>query len=322
MDITYDQSTIEAFREAIYAYARANPTAVDLADIQSRIRAPGAAPVPEEEDGPQKSTTKIADWTLKRLLHAAAVPGDVQSAMDMFREVFAFRREYRLGSMDLGSVCPAEFFRIGSVVTVGQDAAGRRVLYIRLKYYQSGVPQLDTVIKHFLVWSLEQQDLDFERGLHRGLMLVVDFTDFSYWNLNLDMMNFLISLGLTFHPLGRRTLFYELNWAFKYLFKMVQGIVYAKLGVTTNEKLFFMATAADVTEYVPADQLPDFINNGPLAVDREPPKGALPFREMVARSPIFKEKLEESSVVKIDEYLKALLPKKVLEEEEEEVEEN
>lgn len=166
-----NQDLIEQLRVLVYRYAREHADDFDLVDIQKRIAPPG---VPTEN-----ANVKHRDSMIRRLLKSAKRPDNLDSALEKFVDVFKFRKEFKVNQMNVGNCCPAEFYRIRPLVVGGTDLEGNRVFIIRIRYYQT-LRQFDTIIKHFLVYQMEQQDNQLEQGEHKGLTVIVDCQEFNY----------------------------------------------------------------------------------------------------------------------------------------------
>lgn len=171
MDGEYEQHLIEQFRVLVYRYACEHADDFDLVDIGKRIAPPG---VPTEN-----GNVKHRDLMLKRLLKSAKRPDNLDSALEKFVDVFKFRKEFNVNLMKVSNCCPAEFYRIRPLVVGGTDLEGNHLFIIRIRYYQT-LRQFDTIIKHFLVYQMEQQDNQLEQGEHKGMTMIVDCQEFNY----------------------------------------------------------------------------------------------------------------------------------------------
>ena len=174
MSLEFDQVLIEKLRVLVYDYSRKHLNEIDWSDVTSHIARSASASTAQK--------VKIRDLWLKRLLKWAKKPGDLESALEKFVEIFQFRKQYQVKNMNVANVCPAEFYRIQPLFIGGRDLNGNRLFIIRIRYYQT-LTQFDAIIKHFLVYHMEQQDKLFEQGQHSGLTLVIDCQEFNYRHL-------------------------------------------------------------------------------------------------------------------------------------------
>ena len=87
---------------------------------------------------------------LRRILRSAKQTGNPISALDKFKEIFHYRKQYKAGQMTMQNSCSIEFYKILPFVVDGTDRDGNQLFTVRIKYYKNNIPQFDLLCKHLL----------------------------------------------------------------------------------------------------------------------------------------------------------------------------
>lgn len=107
------------------------------------------------------------------------------------------------------------------------------------------------MIEHYFIGLVEE--LDRQVG-HKGFIFVLDCSECSLSNLNMDMLKFIITSIRVRYPLGLQYfIIYNLPWILKSIWKLVKG------WLGEYQKLVFFANGQEILNYVDTDQLPKYM---------------------------------------------------------------
>lgn len=293
---TIDANTIEELRRKVYEYTAAHPDEVDIEDVRSRIRPPNEA---ENVSGPAPA---IPNWMLKRLLIAAKVPFNVDSAMEKFAEVFKFRAQWKVNSLTSANTLPVEFYKIVPFIAEGDDREGNRLMIIRLKHYKK-LPQFELVIKRAMVYIVEKMDRLYEQEEpFKGVSILMDITDFNYFNVDLDLLYFIIHLGFKYPGNVRNIFVYNLPFLLKTFLvvsqKMIDSLTPFKIIKLTS------IDSKSITKYIAPEEIPDFLGGHRPVKANSVPVDAVSLEEMLH---ILEDLIEPANAKKIIDHVKELM---------------
>lgn len=272
-DYDIPEEKIEQLRIRIFEYARNNPEEIDIEDLRSRVLAPEDL----ANNNVDTNNNTVTNWMLKRYLIASHK--DVDVALTKMVEFFRFRTEFRMSQLTLTNCLPTEFYSINPILKQGVDREGNSILLIRLKFYKK-IPQFDRFIMRGILYYFEQIDKDYEQGRCDGLCAVLDCTNFSLTNVDLDLLQFIIkTVPFHYYGLVRNVLIYETPFLLKYIFKVVETWLPSVTDKATGKKrqMFHAVEKKTVEDYIEKSEIEAALSKK----DEVIPKEAVPFMEMV-----------------------------------------
>lgn len=202
------------------------------------------------------------EWYVKRFLLARR--RNVGEAFEMMRNTMRWRKEMGLPTMK-DSDFPIEFYKIGGLFAYERDKDGNVVIFMRVRMHRK-IPELADPVKKFLMHIVNKVDLEVDGN---GTVIVFDCSGAGYSNMDLDFLTFLISAGNSYFPVGLKyILVYELSWFLNAFRRIAMSLI-----PQSFLPLIKFANKNDITDYIPIDNLPDYMGGKCKRNYRFIPKG-------------------------------------------------
>jgi hypothetical protein len=202
------------------------------------------------------------DWYVKRFLLARR--RNVDEAFDMLRNTLRWRKEFGLPTMK-DTDFPIEFYKIGGLFAYEKDKNGNVVIYMRVRMHRK-IPELADPVKKFLMYIVNKVDREVDGN---GCVIVFDCSGAGYSNMDLDFLTFLISSGNSYFPVGiKYILVYELSWVLNAFRRIAMSLI-----PQSFLPLIKFANKNDITDYIPIENLPDYMGGQCKRNYRTIPKG-------------------------------------------------
>lgn len=301
-DCDIDEEKFNELTRKISEYIRSHDD-IDLDDVHNRI----ALPKDQDNDVTIKDNnnndTKNKYWTVKRLL--ISTRSNVNEAFERFQETFRFRKLYQISKLTLENSISKEFFDFRLIDEVGQDRNKMKLLILRINFYKK-IPQLDSFLKRALLYRIEKLDLEYEQKLNDGITMVVDVSNFSLINVNLDLLFFVIKeLTSNYRPLIQMLIIYELPYFLSYIVKLAESWIPTFTDRNGKKiKVFAVVDKNSIDEYIDQNDRPDYLNGNLKTFNLTAPESVLSFREM---SDVHQSlNMNAKNVAKINKYVEQL----------------
>lgn len=277
-DYDIDENKCKELTRKIFDYAQTHDD-VDLNDVQNRFASLEELKLNENNyHDNNNNNTKSRFWMMKRLL--ISTHSNVDDAFEKFLEIFRFRTHYQISTLTLENCLSKEFFDFKFIDLNGQDRNKMKLLTLRINFYKK-IPQLDIFLKRALLYRIEQLDLEYEQKLNDGITMLVDVSNFSMSNVNLDLLYFVIKeVTSNYRPLIKMLLIYELPFLLSYIVKLAESWAPTFTDKNGNKiKVFAVVDKNSIDEYIDRDDRPDYLN-GTLKMETHVPDNVVAFREM------------------------------------------
>ncbi|KAH8042383.1 hypothetical protein HPB51_022191 [Rhipicephalus microplus] len=196
---------------------------------------------------------------------------DLEAAFEMAKKALIWRKKFEVNDITEATLPPV-YFDFGAMFPLGKDKFGSQLIYHRVKLHRKDERN---ALQHrrFLVFWVEK--LLYEMNYVR-LSFVLDLAESGYGNMDMELINFLISLFKEYYP-----------WALA-AWKVVKSWLPAE-GV---DRIKFVDRNT-ITEFVSPENLPDYMGGTVInpsytytphrdrSIDREEDslRQKLPFRE-------------------------------------------
>ena len=198
------------------------------------------------EDDVQRIRTN--DWYVKRFLLARR--RNVDEAFKMIRDTMRWRQEFGLPTMK-DQDFPLEFYKVGGLFPYERDKDGNVVVYLRIRMHRK-IPEMADPIKKFLMHIINKTDKEVDGN---GMAIVFDCSGAGYSNMDMDFLTFLITSGNQYFPAGLKyILVYELSWLLNAFRRLAMSLI-----PQSFLPLIRFANKNDITNYIPIENLPDFM---------------------------------------------------------------
>jgi hypothetical protein len=204
----------------------------------------------------------------------------IDPTIEMLKNSMRWRKEFGISTMK-ETEFPQEFYKIGGVFSYANDRDGNGMVYMRIKMHRK-IPELDLALKRYLIYILNKVDLEVNG---KGMAIVFDCQEAGISNVDMDMLWFLISTMNKYYPKGLSyILVYELPWILNFAWKIAKNWIPEE-----HRRLIKFATKEDVTNFIEAENLPDFMGGTCQRSYRIVPKEC-PTAEEISREKGLKDK--------------------------------
>lgn len=253
---------------------------------------------------------RTSEWFIKRYLLAARRNPD--EALNMLKTTLAWRKTVQISSTPINTF-PREFFQVGGLFQYEPDLDGNPVIYMRIRMHRK-IPELAEPIQQFLFYIINKVDLETNS---QGAVILFDCSGAGYANMDLDMLKVLSEVAFKYFPFCiKKVIVYELSWMLNAFRRIAMTIIPGAFA-----RIVHFATKDDITNYIAAENLPDFMAGGRCRRDyRAVPEGC-PDVETVALERGFQladvERIRGIFAPYLDEAMAAIEKRKAEEEEEE-----
>lgn len=190
-----------------------------------------------------------------------------EKGLEHMKDVFRWRKSFGINSFNPLEI-PQEIYEMGPVSNYARDKDGNRNLIMRVKMHRK-IPFLEDRIKQSVMNYVEEIDQK-STSLEHNWNLVLDMTGSSIANADLDMLFFFMPSVRRYYPNAVKHVFVTgLPW----ILNSVARFAVAFMPSDTAKKIKFV-TQEELTKYIDADQLPDFLGGHNQDIFRIVPKGA------------------------------------------------
>lgn len=198
----------------------------------------------------------------------------IEKTVTMMKSCLKWRKGCTLSSLNDLSF-PIEFYRIGGLFIWTTDCFNNRLLVFRLKVYQN-IPQLKEGMELFTTYLMFKAHDESVRDHLNGWSIIFDLTDVTIAQCDLPQLFWLINTFLSYFPKSLKQAYvYNLPWVFKRLAAFVLNFVPQEWRLLVK-----FVSGDEITQYVPRDRLPDYMNGTCRRSYRQVPRGARPVHEL------------------------------------------
>ncbi|XP_074596742.1 protein real-time-like [Brevipalpus obovatus] len=188
------------------------------------------------------------------------------------RDTMRWRKSYGVKDFDPLSL-PKEFFQIAALIPYVPDRQGRPTLYIRGKMHRK-VDKIEDRVKRYLVDVINR--VDAMKEAHESWILIIDATDASFLNTDLDMIMFLFSTLRNRYPQG---VFQAFIFGLPWILGAFANMVLAVLPSDSVGKIKF-GGKKELFELIGEENVPDFMGGSCKINYHRVPRKALPCYEL------------------------------------------
>lgn len=168
----------------------------------------------------------------------------------MLKEALIWRKNMDLHNMQANQF-PQEFYIIGGLFSYENDLDGNPVIYLRIRMHRK-IVELQDPIKQFLFFTIFQID---EANDSKGLVIVFDCSGAGYSNMDMEMLKNISEVGYKYFPLSvKYVIVYELPWILNAIRRAAMAIIPSNM-----VELVRFASKSDITNYIPLENLPDYM---------------------------------------------------------------
>ena len=218
-------------------------------------------------------------------------------ALKQMIDAFKWRKIFGINDRDAKDL-PIEFAKSAALFPLGTDYKGRNVIYIRVKVYRR-IQVLNNFFKQFVAGVIDYVD---QKSGPNGFVFMFDAVGMSWWNLDLEFLQFMIQLVQSYYPYGLRyTLCHNVPGKLRPMWSI------AKVFLGSTERTIRFCDGQEILKYIPAENLPRYLGGEcdldftDLEVTRQcpsikelGPKHGFTEKEMEKYYKIFEPNLEEA----------------------------
>lgn len=213
---------------------------------------------------------------------------DLEAAFEMAKKALIWRKKFEVNDITEATLPPV-YFDFGAMFPLGKDKFGSQLIYHRVKLHRKDERN---ALQHrrFLVFWVEK--LLYEMNYVR-LSFVLDLAESGYGNMDMELINFLISLFKEYYPWALGFIMvYDMPWLFNTAWKVVKSWLPAE-GV---DRIKFVDRNT-ITEFVSPENLPDYMGGTQKLPFREYSWDDVDFIINVASPEVIRERIPRTPAI-------------------------